>query len=148
MSSALWFRTISPKLYEIAGPRFISATRLLSSAYSPCWQRMKRSGNPSHATPACHQALVEHRSKYAHAPFSGMALAKFSGDHSMKAIAEMFGCIMRRSTGSSKHMNEIMVNDWLADIQSHELYTKNVGLQDLILLFTKASAVEDLPNSQ
>jgi hypothetical protein len=45
-------------------------------------------------------------------------------------------------------MNEIMVNDWLADIQSHELYTKNVGLQDLILLFTKASAVEDLPNSQ
>ncbi|WP_288059397.1 hypothetical protein [Methylobacter sp.] len=86
--------------------------------------------------------LVEHQSKYAHAPFSGMALAKFSGDHSMKVIAEMFGCIMRRSAGPSKRTNGIMVNDWLADIQSHELHTKNVGLQDLILFFTNAQQLK------
>nr|WP_119628567.1 transposase [Methylocaldum marinum] len=35
--------------------------------------------------------LAEYRSEFAHAPHTGMALAYLSGDHSMKAIAEVFG---------------------------------------------------------
>lgn len=43
---------------------------------------------------------------------------------------------MLQSVGPSEHMNEITVNDWIADILSHELHTEKcwIARPDPVLL--------------